>query len=147
MAFSRQFKALGRIAGFFAVAWGAMGTLLSVLDGRPFVPSLLTFGVMFGAVGGISGITTGLLIAKAESGRRISEVPTWRVTLWGFLGAFAPAALVTLGPPVLGTAVPLLVLGLISGGIGGALLGSTAAAAAKRVELREPDERPRFPTT
>ena len=103
---------------------------------------------MFGAVGGISGITTGLLIAKAESGRHINEVPTWRVTLWGFLGAFVPAALFTLGPPVLGAAVPLLVLGLIGGGIGGALLGSAATvAAAKGAELREPDEQPKLPTT
>ena len=105
---------------------------------------------MFGAVGGISGITTALLLARGESGRQINEVATWRVTPWGFLGGFAPAALFTLLALMFGAAasavVPLLVLGLISGGIDGTISGS-ASAAAKRVELPEPDDQPKLPAT
>ena len=38
MALSRQFKALGRIAGFFAAALGAIGASVSVLAGGALIP-------------------------------------------------------------------------------------------------------------
>jgi hypothetical protein len=149
MALSRQFKALGKIGGVFAGAWAAIGVFVGMFAGGPFLPSLLTYGFMFGAVGGISGITTALLAARGESGREINEVPTWRATLWGFLGGFGPAALFTLAVPpgaAASAVVPLLVLGLLCGGIGGAISGA-AAASAKRVELSGPDDQPKLPAT
>lgn len=150
MALSRQFKALARIGTLFAAAWGGIATLVSVVSGGPLLPSFLTFGVMFGAVGGISGLTTGLLIARAESGRKVEDVSIWRVALWGFLGGFAPAGLfgllgLTFGASA-GAIVPLLVLGGISGAVGSAISGS-ATAAARRGQLRGAEDQPRLPAT
>jgi hypothetical protein len=136
LALSRQFKALGKIGAVFAGAWGLVGTALSVLAGGGIVPSLLSYGVMFGAAGGISGIATALLAARGEAGRAVEDVSSWRAALWGFLGGFIPAALLTAIVLIEGAGdvvAPLLVLGTISGGVGGAVCG-IAAASAKRVE-------------
>ena len=154
LALSRQFKALGRIGGFFAGAWGAIATFVGMFGGGTihpsfFLPSLLTFGVMFGAVGGISGIGTALLIARAESGRELGEVPIWRVTFWGFLGGFTPGALFALLALTLGATDVLgllLAVSLFSGGIGSAISGS-AAAAAKRIGHGDHEDQPRLPAT
>jgi len=127
MALSRKFKALGRIGALFAAAWGGIATLVSVFSGGPLLPSLLTFGVMFGAIGGISGLTTGLLIARAESGWLVEDVSIWRVSLWGFLGGFSPAGLFGILATAFGasasTTVPLLILGGISGAFDSAISG------------------------
>ena len=154
MSLSRQLKALGRIGGFFAAAWGAIATFVGMFGGGAFhpsyfLPSLLTFGVMFGALGGISGISTALLIAKGESGRKVHEVPIGRVTLWGFLGGFTPGAAFALLALTLGATDVLgllLAVSLFSGGVGSAISGS-AAAAAKRVGAADRDDQPKLPAT
>ncbi len=154
MALSRQFKALGRIGGLFAGAWGAIATFVGMFGGGTIHPSwfllsLLTWGIMFGAVGGISGISTALLIARAESGRELGELPVWRVTSWGFLGGFIPGALFALLALTLGwtdVLVPLLWVSLFSGGVGSAISGS-AAAAAKRVGPGDREDQPKLPAT
>ena len=154
MAISRQFKALLRIGSFFAVAWGAIATFVGMFGGGGFhpsyfLPSLLTFGVIFGALGGISGICTSLLIAKGESGREVGEVPLWRVTLWGFLGGFTPGAVFTLLALTLGATDVLgllLAVSLFSGGVGSAISGS-AVAVAKRVGSGARDAQPKLPAT
>lgn len=138
--FSQRFKALARIGALFASVWGGIATLVGTLGGGAFhpsflLPSLLTFGVMFGAVGGISGIATALLIARGESGRDLSQVPAWRVALWGFLGGITPGAVFSLVAAALGATDVLALLVTVtalSGGLGSAISGS-AAAAAKRV--------------
>ena len=150
MDFSRQFKALGRIGGLFAAAWAAIGTLVSFFTGGPFLASLLTYGVMFGLVGGISGIATALLIARVESGHSIEQIRTWRVALAGFIGGMAPItviALLGLLDGVSAGAVQILVgLGVTSGGVG-ATIAAAAAAAAKRITGSEPDDQPKLPAT
>ena len=149
MAFSRQFKALIRIGTLFAGAWGVLGTVLSMLTGGPFVSSLLTYGAMFGVVGGMSGIGTALLVAKGESGKEVGEVPVWRVTSWGFLGGFIPGALFSVFALAVGASdvvLPLLAVGVFSGGVGSALSG-TAAVAAKRVGSGDAEEQPKLPAT
>lgn len=124
MPLSKQFKALGRIAASFAAVWAVIGTGLSVLAGGPLLASFWTFGTLAGAVGGLSGLTTGLALARAESGRDLDEMPHWRAGAWGFLGGFGPAGLlsaiaVVFGPTP-GIVAPLLALGLGSGGVVGA---------------------------
>jgi hypothetical protein len=146
MAFSRQFKALAKIGGFFAAAWGAVGTIVSMVAGGPLLPSLMTFGVMFGAAGGISGIVTALLVARGEADRAVREVPTWRAALWGILGGVAPAAglaAIVAASSAPHAVVPLLVLGAVSGLVGGAITGG-AVASAKRAERLEGAEQPRL---
>ena len=154
MALSRQFKAMGRISGLFAGAWGAVATFVGMLGGGAFhpslfLPSLLSFGVMFGAVGGMSGISTALLIARAESGRELGDVPIWRVTVWGFLGGFTPGGMSALLALTLGATdvlALLIVASLISGGMGSAISGS-AAAAAKQVASGATEAHPKLPAT
>ena len=149
MALSRSFKALGRIGGFFAAVWAVIGTSVSVLAGGPILSSMLTYGVLFGAMGGISGITTALLVVRGESGRPTGYVPPWRAVAWGFLGGFAPGAvfaglaLMGAGPSALPAPV---VLGLVGGGIGGVLSGA-AAALAKRAALTSADDQTELPAT
>jgi len=151
---SRKFKAMARIGGFFALAWGVIGTLVGTFGGGSihlslFLPSLLSFGVMFGALGGISGISTALLMARAESGRELGDLPLWRVTFWGFIGGFTPggaSALLALAIGAADVVGLLLVVSLISGGLGSAISGS-AAAAAKQVGSGVAGEHPKLPAT
>lgn len=148
MAVSRQFKALGKIGGLFAAAWGAIGTTVSMVAGGGLLPSLMTFGVMFGAAGGISGIVTALLVARGEADRAVREVPIWRATLWGLLGGFAPAAglaAIVAASSVADVVVPLLVLGAVSGLFGGAITG-IAIASAKRLDRLEDADQPKLPS-
>jgi hypothetical protein len=148
MAFSRQFKALGRIASFFAAAFGAVGVVAGVITGG-FVPStLMTFAVAYGALGGMSGALTGLLMARSESGRRIEDVETSRIALWGVVGGTAPAALFALLGFIFGGSatalIPLIGLGVVGGALGGAISGS-ASAAAKRGALKAGESHTQLP--
>ena len=150
VAVSRQFRALGRIGAVFGAAWSVIGTLVSFFAGGPLLPSLLTFGVMFGLVGGISGIATALIVARAESGRSVEQMRTWRVALAGFIGGSAPITVISLLGLLDGTspgAVQILVwLGIISGGVG-ALIAASAASAAKRIAGSDSTDQPKLPAT
>ncbi len=145
---SRRFKALFKIAGLFSSLWAALGVLVGLLGAGTTPSTILTYGIMYGAVGGISGIVTALLVARAESGRSIQEVRTWRVAGWGIAGGIAPAALfsalgLAFGAPA-SALLPLLGLGVVGGGLGGIVSGS-ASVAAKRAALADGDTPPELP--
>ena len=153
MIFSRQFRALARIAVSFAAAWGVVGSAIAVLArGSDPDNSLLawvaTHALMFGAVGAISGLVSGLVLARAEAGRRVEHLATWRIAAWGVIGGLAPSLLFGLLGLVFGAPassyVPLAILGLVSAGTGGAFAAS-AVAVAKRTALVDPEETPRLP--
>jgi len=138
MALSRRLKALGRISGFFAAVFGAVGLVSGVVTAG-FVPAtLLVFTTAFGALGAISGAVTALLVARSETGSRVEDVPTWRVTIWGLLGGAVPAAFIALLALTFGGSSealrPLLGLGFLGGGLG-AVISGAASAAAKKGEL------------
>lgn len=154
MALSRQFKALLKIAGFFAGVWAVVGAIIGALVGAPAtgeaaLAAAIRFALMYATAGGIAGTTTAWLAARAETGRQIGEIPTWRLAAWGVLGGVAPAAIfgflgLVAGAPVSGV-LPLLGLGIIGGGVTGLIAGS-ATAAAKRVGSGDSDTAPRLPT-
>ena len=155
MALSKQFRALGRITGFFAGVWAIVGAVLGAIagpsvTGESAVAAAMGFALMYGTVGAMAGATTALLTARAETGRSLGQIPTWRLAAWGVVGGLAPAVLfaalgfVVGGAPV-SELVPLLGLGVVSGGVGGLISGS-AAAAAKRARLSA-SSGPRFPAT
>ena len=153
MGLSRQIRALGRIAGFFACAWGALGVIVALVrgvttGGGGLLSSIAVFGVEFGLAGGISGIVTSLLVARLESGRDPDAVPTSRLAAWGVLGGLAPAALFgALGAAFgagTGALVPLLGLGVFGGATGGVIAGG-AGAVAHRAELPPGPSRPELP--
>lgn len=153
MIFSRQFRALGRIAAAFAGAWAAIGGLIAILTGSADPDGSLlgwvtTHMFMYGALGAISGFVTALLVA--EAGRRVERLTTRRVALWGVVGGLAPVALFgTLGLVFGASASALLSLvavAVVSAGLGGALTASSAAMA-KRGEISQARTTPRLPAT
>jgi hypothetical protein len=155
MAFSKPFKALLRIAGFFAGTWAVVGAAIGALvgstaTGDTALAAAMRFALMYATAGGIAGTTTAWLAARAETGRQLHDIPTWRLAAWGVLGGAAPAAIfgflaLVAGAPVSGV-LPLLGLGVVGGGVGGLIAGS-ASAAAKRVRPSDPDTVPRLPAT
>lgn len=156
MAFSKQFRALARITGFFAGVWAAVGAVLGALagpsiTGESILSGAVGFALMYGTVGAIAGATTALLTARAETGRPLSHIPTWRLAVWGVVGGLAPAVLFGalaffIGGAPVSELLPLLGVGLVSGGVGGVISGS-ASAAAKRARLTESNTPPRVAAT
>lgn len=153
MVFSRQFKALLRIASVFAGTWAAVGVAIGALagsaaTGESAMVSALRFALMYATAGGIAGATTAGLVASTESGRQLHDIPTWRMAGWGVMGGVAPAAIFALlglvaGTPLSGV-LPLLGLGVVGGGVSGMIAGS-ASAAAKAVRPPAPDTTPMLP--
>lgn len=153
MLFSRQFRALGKVAGFFASAWGVIGALIGMafgpsITGGTVLSSVMTFALMYGTAGGIAGIATALLLARAESGRQINDVPAWRLAAWGVVGGMAPAALFSVLGLIAGASLsavlPLVGLGVVGGAMGGVISGS-ASAAAKAAPLHQGERLPQLP--
>jgi hypothetical protein len=151
MIFSRQFRALGRIAAAFAGAWAVIGGLIAILTGSSdpngnLLGWVTTHMFMYGTLGAISGLVTALLVA--EAGRQVERLTTRRVVLSGIVGGGAPVALFgTLGLVFGASASALLslvALGVVSAGLGGAIAAS-AAAVAKRGEIAKPRTTPRLP--
>jgi len=155
VAFSKQFTALLRIAVFFAGAWAVVGAVIGALigaaaTGETALAAASRFALMYAMAGGIAGMTTAWLAARAERGRHLRDIPTWRLAGWGVLGGMAPAATfgvlaLIAGAPVSGV-LALLGLGVIGGGVSGLIAGS-ASAAAKRVRSSDSDTAPRLPAT
>ena len=144
MAFSKRFRALGRITGFFAGAWAVAGAVIGALagpsvTGESALAAAIGFALMYGTVGAIAGATTALLVARAETGRQVDDIPTWRLAAWGVVGGMAPAVLFAalafvVGGAPLSELQPLLGVGVFSGGVGGLISGAVSAAA-KRARL------------
>jgi hypothetical protein len=149
MAFTRQFRALLKITGVFAAVWAAVGGLLGAIRGPDIIGgtalgSAVTLAIPYALFGGMAGAMTVLLAARSESGKDISEVPAWRVAIWGVIGGIAPPLLLSgmglafFGAPV-SAVLPLLALGVIGGGVGGVIsLAASAAAKAERLSPGEP---------
>jgi hypothetical protein len=138
MKFSRQFKALARVALVFAGAWGILGALIGLTKGPALIGGRalsagLTFAIAYALGGAIAGIATALLLARAESGRRVGEVATWRVVVWGVLGGMSPALLFTvlglIARAPMAAMLPLAGMAVLGAVIGGVMSGSASAAA------------------
>jgi hypothetical protein len=146
VALSKQFRALGRITALFAFVWATVGAVLGAVagasvTGESAAAAMMGFAFMYGTVGAIAGATTSLLTARAETGREVGQVPTWRLATWGVVGGLAPAVLFAalgfvVGGAPLSELVPLLGMGVVSGAFGG-LISGAASAAAKRARLSE----------
>lgn len=160
MVFTQQFHALLKLAGLWAVPWTALGAIIAVgrwltnPELQSTVQSLgswvLSHAVGYGALGLISGLYLGLLLARLERGRRVEQVPPRRIALWsGLAGAVPPVLFAGLGlvfgaPSVV--YLPLLGLGVISAVISGTLATSTLAAVQRRA-LSPANDHPRVRAT
>lgn len=152
MALSRQFKALLRIAGFFAGTWALVGAAIGAFvgsagTGETALATVVRLSLMYATAGGIAGTSAAWLAARAETGRQLRDIPTWRLAAWGVLGGVTPAATFGFlafiaGAPISGV-LPLIRLGILGGGVSG-LIAGTASAAAKRVPSADPEAAPRL---
>ena len=95
-------------------------------------------------------MATALILARAEAGRKAHQLSTRRVATWGMVGGVAPTTLFGLLALVFGAPadsyLPLMGVGIISGGIGAAVAAS-ASAAAKRASLNAAAAQLRLPAT
>ena len=159
MIFSRQFRALLKLAGLWTIPWLAIGVAVAVyrwVASGEFPPTdqslagwILTHVIGYGALGLISGLYLGLLLARGEQRRRLEQVSTGRIALWGALGGAAPPVLfgalgLIFGAPAV-VYLPLVGLGLVSAAISSSVAVS-ALLAAKRRALTQPPETPTLPT-
>ena len=148
MAFSQQFRALLKFAGFWAVSWALLGTAIAMVRWAAspelsFTSSglgswILNHAVAYGALGSISGLYMGLLLAQIERGRRAENITPRRIALWSVLGGTAPAILFTalallFGAPA-AAYLPLLGLGIISA-TGSGILATSIHMASTRGKL------------
>ena len=151
MAFSRQFRALLKLAGLRAIPWAGLGVAVAIARWMtsPDIPSttnsftgwILNHAVAYGAFGLISGLYLGLLLARVERGRRVEEVSTRRIALWSGIGGAAPPILfaalgLVFGAPSI-VYLPLLGLGVASA-VGSGFLATSTHAAATRGRLVDP---------
>ena len=157
MILSRQFRALFRFAGWWGLPWCGAGAALAVvrwltspLAGPSFGVWVVSHVLGYGALGLISGFIVGLLLARQEEGRRVEDLSTRRVALWGAIGGAGPAVVfaglgVIAGAPAV-VYLPLLGLGLVSAAVSGAL-ATAAVAAARRGTLPPDHDTPRLPAS
>ena len=146
MLFSRQLRALAKLAGLWTVPWVVAGLGLGIhrwvttghLPGEPGSLGgwLATHGLAFGALGLISGLNVGLLLARAERGRQVEQIKPGRLALWGVIGGLGPPLLFGVLGLLFGAPstvyLPLAGLGVASGAISGALLTSAVGVARRR---------------
>jgi hypothetical protein len=160
MTFSRQFRALLKLAGLWSVPWTTLGVVVAIIrwvaipDLHSTIPSLgswiLNHALGYGALGAISGLYLGLLLARIEGGRRAVDIPLRRIALWsGLAGAVPPVLFAGLGlvfgAPT-GVFLPLLGLGAFSAVISGGLATTTLAEVQRRA-LSKSENRPKLGAT
>lgn len=144
MLFSRQYRALWKLAGLWAIPWTIVGAVLGILGypgylelARSFAMPMLGYvalnALAFGAIGQVSGLCTGLVLARAERERESSQLSLGRTALWGVLGGFVPFAVIAVFAWLLvttGTNLGLIVgLGAANGVLSGALVAGAVQVA------------------
>jgi hypothetical protein len=154
MIFSRQFRALLRFAGVWAIPWCVIGAGLALvrwltsggtLAGQSLGVWVLNHVLGYGALGLLSGLFVGLLLARQEEGRRVEDLSARRMALWGAIGGAGPAVVfaavgVVVGAPTI-VYLPVLGLGLLSAVVSGGL-ATAAVASGKGRRLPPGDEAP-----
>jgi hypothetical protein len=158
MPFTRSFRALLRLTGLWALPWTGVGLLVGVVRWA-LAPELragtttlfgwlLNHAVAYGALGLISGLYLGLLLAQVAQGASWAKLPRRRVALWSAVAGTAPAlffgalALVFGAPSTV--FLPLAALGVVSG-VGSSLLATSTHAVTAAPSLTPDNASPRLP--
>lgn len=158
MPFTRRFRALLRLTGLWALPWTAVGLLVAVVrwalapelrTGTTTLAGwLLNHAVAYGALGLISGLYLGLLLAKVAHGASWARLSRRRVALWSAVAGTAPAlffgALALIFGAPRAVFLPLAALGIV-GGVGSSLLATSTHAATAAPSLASGDATPRLP--
>jgi hypothetical protein len=146
MLFTRQLRALMKLAVLWSVPWTLAGLAVGIYrwvttvhlptDPGSLLGWLATHGLAFGTLGLISGLDVGLLLARAERGRRVEQIKPGRLVLWGVIGGMGPPLLFGLLGLLFGapSAVfpPLAGLGIVSAAISGGLISSALRPRGRR---------------
>jgi hypothetical protein len=133
MLFSRQFRALAKLAGLWALPWCLLGAGVGIYraatsvdlppPGQSLAAFILTHVVAIGCFGLIAGLGLGLALVRVTRSDTVTHPSLRRVVFWGSVGGAAPAALFATLGLLFGESVatfgPLLTLG-----IGGAVVGA-----------------------
>ena len=141
-------RALLKLALLWSVPWTLGGLALGICrwvmtahlpgEAGSLVAWLATHALAFGALGLISGLDVGLLLAHAERGRRVEQITAGRLVLWGAIGGLGPPLLFGLLGFLFGAPsavyLPLAVLGVASAAT------SIAALGARRRRTFPPEE-------
>lgn len=161
MIFSRQFRALFKLAALWAGPWFLLGLVIgwrswsspSELPGSrdPFSLGgwLMLHALVYAMIGVISGTVAGLVIARFERGQDTSSLSPRRVAAWGALGGLAPLALLValglaFGLPNL-SLIPVLAIGLANSALT-AFATASALSVAKRGIGSEGEVAPQLPS-
>jgi hypothetical protein len=104
------------LAGFWMLLWASFGAVLSTIAGL-IDPAVIGPGEgpadvarILAGVGLAAGAAFGVLLAVAERGRTLTEVPFLRIVMWGVLAGCVPRLIGLTG----GTFFNLIPLGALS---------------------------------
>jgi hypothetical protein len=142
MPFTRSFRALLRLTGLWALPWTGFGLLVGAVrwalapelrtETTTLLGWLLNHALAYGALGLISGLYLGLLLAQVAQGGSWAKLPRRRVALWSAVAGTAPALVFGALALVFGAPstvfLPLAGLGIVSG-VGSSLLATSTHAA------------------
>jgi hypothetical protein len=159
MTFSHPFRALLKLSGLWAIPWTVLGVAVGLIRWltTPELASLTSasgwlvgHALAYGALGWISGLYLGVLVARLGRGGRGDPLSPWRVASLSALGGAAPPVLfaalgLVFGAPTIAY-LPLLGLGALSA-VGSVVLATSAQAAATRVALTAAPTTRRLPAT
>jgi hypothetical protein len=119
MLLATRLAVIALVALVWAVTWAA-AALIAVLVASVVDPGLIDLGEgpaelvpMVAMAGLIGGIGFGLLMAMAERGRPIADVPVWRALAWGAIAGVGLTLLEATTAPEPST----LLLGIVAAGI------------------------------
>ena len=116
---------------FWAALWTAIGVVLVIVVGVIDPGDIdagegpLGLGVVLGTAGLMCGALFGVLFALAERGRRLVDVPWYRVLLWAAVGSAALPLVTPMNDQVVFNTVPF---GLLAAGATIALARRAARA-------------------
>jgi uncharacterized membrane protein len=139
MILSRPFRALLKLAGLFAIPWTALGIAIGTIrwmvrpelasTGSSLATWLFNHALGYGALGLITGLYFGLLLARLERGRTMEAIPRRRIAGWSAVAGGVPAVLFAALGLIFG-APPTAYLPLLGLGATSALVTSRVATSA-----------------
>lgn len=143
---SRQFRALLTFSLIWALSWALLGTAVGLFTWHPRIDPmqahvtwslwLVFHAVLYGALGTICGLVSGLMFARVAKGNEVHAISDWRAFTMGAVGGLTPLS-AFLGLAVVfgfsGPLLPLLAAGLACSALSGGL-----ATGALRIARRAP---------
>jgi len=143
----RKARGLLGIGATWGGIWGVIGAGVGVVvgivspDAWRWTNPIVEWALGIGLYGFVSGVGFGALLALREGRRTLLDLSLRRAAVWGVLGAVAvPLLFGALGTFEAGTTLADVVGAILLTGALGGVFAPASVAAAKRAELRAPDD-------